>query len=204
MDLFPTDPSANLLPRDGVVHYFGPDLAITEAARFYQKLLDDVPWSHDELVLFGKRIVTAREVAWFGDAGLSYRYSGTTKEPLPWTTELLELKRRTENLSGTSFNSCLLNLYHNGGEGMGWHSDDEKSIVRDSPIASISLGAEREFRMKHKVTQEKISVRLESGSLLVMKGSTQRHWLHSVPKAMKVKEARINLTFRTMVTEARK
>ncbi len=200
MELFPHDASANLLPRDGTVNYFGPILSATDSVIIYQKLLDGISWAHDELVLFGKRIITAREVAWFGDAGLSYRYSGTTKQPKSWTADLLELKALAEDLSKSRFNSCLLNLYHNGGEGMGWHSDDEKSIVRDSAIASISLGAEREFRMKHKTSGEKVAVLLESGSLLVMKGSTQRHWLHSIPKTKKVTAPRINLTFRTMLS----
>ncbi len=204
MDLFPVDPATNLLPSDGTVNYHGPILSATDSATIYQKLLDAIPWSHDEVVIFGKRIVTAREVAWFGDAGLSYRYSGTTKQPLPWTPELIQLKQLAERLSETHFNSCLLNLYHNGGEGMGWHSDDEKSVGRDSAIASISFGAEREFRLKHKTSGEIVSVVLESGSLLVMQGSTQRHWLHSVPKTTKIATPRINLTFRTMVTEAAK
>lgn len=199
MDLFPVDPSTNLLPCDGTVNYFGEVLSRADSSTIYQSLLESIPWAHDEIVIFGKRVVTAREVAWFGDPGLSYTYSGTTKEPLPWTPELFEMKRLAEALSGVRFNSCLLNLYHDGGEGMGWHSDDEHSIVRDSAIASVSLGAEREFRLKHKNGAEKVSVLLESGSLLVMKGGTQRHWLHSIPKSRKVATPRINLTFRTMI-----
>lgn len=204
MDLFPSNPSTNLLPRDGTVNYFGSVLSATESAATYQKLMNDIPWSHDEVVMFGKRIVTAREVAWVGDAGLSYRYSGTTKKPLPWTAALLGLKALVEDLAHARFNSCLLNLYHDGGEGMGWHSDDEKSIARDSAIASISLGAEREFRLKHKTSGDKVSVLLASGSLLVMKGSTQRHWLHCVPKTKRINDPRINLTFRSLVTEPEK
>ncbi len=201
MDLFPADPAANLLPCDGAVHYHGPILSVTDSSAVYQSLLDDIPWAHDEIVMFGKRIVTAREVAWVGDHGLSYTYSGTTKEPLPWTPALAELKKLAEELSEATFNSCLLNLYHDGGEGMGWHSDDEKSIVRDSAIASISLGAEREFRLKHKRTDEKVSVLLESGSLLVMKGTTQTHWLHSIPITKKITSPRVNLTFRLMAEQ---
>ncbi|MES2474446.1 MAG: alpha-ketoglutarate-dependent dioxygenase AlkB [Verrucomicrobiota bacterium] len=200
MDLFPADPATNHLACDGTVNYFGKVLSPAEADRHFQSLLDGVPWTHDEVVMFGKSIVTAREVAWFGDAGLSYHYSGTTKQPLPWTPSLIELKTLVEALSASSYNSCLLNLYHHGGEGMGWHSDDEKSITRDSAIASISLGAEREFRLKHKTREEKASILLESGSLLVMKGSTQRHWLHAIPKSKRVTAPRINLTFRNMVT----
>jgi alkylated DNA repair dioxygenase AlkB len=199
MDLFGNDPSVNLLPCDGTVNYFGPVLSVLETRRYYDALLRDIPWKHDEAVIFGKRIVTARKVAWYGDSNFSYTYSGTTKQALDWTPELAELKMRVESLTGTRFNSCLLNLYHNGSEGMAWHSDDEKSLVRNSAIASISLGAEREFRFKHKRDGLKTSVILESGSLLVMEGATQSNWLHSIPKSKKVVSPRINLTFRTMV-----
>ena len=199
MDLFGNDPTANLLPCDGTVNYFGPVLTVSETRRHYDALLRDIPWKHDEAVIFGKRIVTARKVAWYGDSDFSYTYSGTTKQALDWTPGLAELKTLVESLAGSRFNSCLLNLYHNGGEGMAWHSDDEKSLVRNSAIASLSLGAEREFRFKHKRDGLKTSVLLESGSLLVMKGATQSHWLHSIPKSKKVISPRINLTFRTMV-----
>lgn len=199
MDLFGNDPAHNLLPCDGTVNYFGPILSVAETHRYYEVLLRDIPWKHDEAVIFGKRIVTARKVAWYGDSNFSYTYSGTTKQALAWTTELAELKSQIEKLTGTAFNSCLLNLYHDGNEGMAWHSDDERSLGRDSTIASVSFGAEREFRLKHKRGEEKISVLLESGSLLVMKDTTQSHWLHSIPKSKKIKTPRINLTFRTMV-----
>jgi alkylated DNA repair dioxygenase AlkB len=199
MKLFDNDPSANLLPCDGTVNYFGCVLGEEDARGLFRNLLDEVPWEHDEVVIFGKRIVTARKVAWFGDSDFCYTYSGTTKRALPWTEALSRLKGRVEGLSGMGYNSCLLNLYHDGEEGMGWHSDDEASLVRNSSIASVSLGAEREFRFKHKRSGEKVSVLLENGSLLVMRDETQRHWLHCIPKTKKVKAARVNLTFRTMV-----
>jgi alkylated DNA repair dioxygenase AlkB len=199
MDLFPSDPTVNRLPHDGTVHYHGPILSPTESHDFYTHLLENIPWKHDEAVIFGKRIITARKVAWYGDLNFPYTYSGTTKQALPWTPELIALKATVEHLSGTLFNSCLLNLYHDGNEGMAWHSDDERSLGKDSTIASISLGAEREFRFKHKRSDDKVSVLLETGSLLVMKGTTQTHWLHSIPKSKKIKTPRINLTFRTMV-----
>lgn len=199
MDLFASDPTANLLPCDGTVNYFGPILSPAEAQRYYEKLLQDIPWKNDEAVIFGKHIITARKVAWFGDSNFSYTYSGTTKQALVWTAELAALKKIIEELTGTRFNSCLLNLYHDGNEGMAWHSDDEKSLAGNSTIASVSLGAEREFRLKHKRADAKVSVWLDSGSLLVMKGTTQAHWLHCIPKSKKIKSPRINLTFRTMV-----
>ena len=199
MDLFGNDPTANLLPRDGTVNYFGPFLTPAETRRYYDTLLREIPWKNDEAVIFGKHIVTARKVAWYGDSNFSYTYSGTTKQALAWTPELAALKSMVETLTGTVFNSCLLNLYHNGDEGMAWHSDDEKSLGKDSTIASVSLGAEREFRLRHKRTEDKISVLLETGSLLVMKDATQTHWLHSIPKSKKITTPRINLTFRTMI-----
>ncbi len=199
MDLFGNDPTANLLPCDGTVNYFGPILNVAKTKFYFETLLHEIPWKNDEAVIFGKRIITARKVAWYGDSNFSYTYSGTTKQALVWTPELSELKTIVENLTGTVFNSCLLNLYHHGDEGMAWHSDDEKSLGKDSTIASVSFGAEREFRLKHKRTEDKVSVLLESGSLLVMKDTTQSHWLHSIPKTKKVTTPRINLTFRTMI-----
>jgi len=199
MELFGNSPDQNLLPCDGTVNYFGPVLGPSEAAQCFQSLLRQIAWRNDEVFLFGKHIITARKVAWYADAPLSYTYSGTTKQALGWTPELIALKGLVEDLTQTSYNACLLNLYHDGNEGMSWHSDDEKSVAPNSSIASISLGAEREFRFKHKSRPLRISIPLESGSLLVMKDATQSHWLHALPKSKKVNEPRINLTFRLMV-----
>lgn len=199
MELFASDPMANLLPRDGTVNYFGRILAPDEARRYYEALLKTIPWKNDALVIFGKHIVTARKVAWYGDADYSYTYSGTTKQALFWTGELLALKGIVEKLTGAKFNSCLLNLYHDGSEGMSWHSDDEASLVNNSTIASLSLGAKRKFCFKHKHSPQSVSILLESGSLLVMKDSTQTYWRHCLPKSKRIKTPRINLTFRTMV-----
>ncbi len=198
MSLFPANPAANLLPADGSALYHGPVLSSTAADRCFETLLREVPWRHDETVIFGKRIVTARQVAWYGDSAFAYTYSGTTHQALPWTATLRDLKLRVEQASGERFNSCLLNLYHHGGEGMGWHSDDESTLVRHAAIASLSLGAERRFCFKHKRDGRKIEVRLEHGSLLVMAGAAQEHWRHSLPKMARVTTPRINLTFRLM------
>ena len=150
--------------------------------------------------MFGKRIVTKRKTAWYGDSDYEYIYSNTIKQALPWIRELASVKQIVENVSKTKFNSCLLNLYHDGNVGVGWHSDDEKSIEGNSAIASISFGAERRFSFKHKQGKKTISVLLENGSLLLMKDATQKNWLHSLPKSKKITQPRINLTFRRMIT----
>ncbi len=199
MDLFNSDPLPNLLPQDGIVQYHGKVMTSQAAKELLVHFLEDIPWKQDEVFIFGKHIITKRKVAWFADSGIPYSYSNTTKQSLPWTAPLLELKALAEKTTATSYNSCLLNLYHSGAEGMGWHSDDEKSIAPQSAIASMSFGAERKFSLKHKKTKQSISVHLENGSLLVMKGSTQSHWLHAMPKTKKVNRPRVNLTFRKMV-----
>ncbi len=130
---------------------------------------------------------------------LFYRYSGTTKTALTWTEALLAIKTRIEEQSGETYNSCLLNLYHTGEEGMAWHSDGETELKKDGTIASVSLGAERKFAFKHKQTKERIDLWLEHGSLMVMKGTTQTHWLHRLPPTKKVMAPRVNLTFRQMM-----
>ena len=192
-----------MLPRDGAAYYFGAIFDAAREAGYFASLMDEVPWESDELMMFGKRIVTSRKVAWFGDEAFPYKYSGTEKVALIWSEVLLDLKKQVEEASGERFNSCLLNLYHDGSEGMGWHSDDESSIVRDSAIASLSFGVERKFSFKHRETKETVSLMLEKGSLLVMKGETQRFWVHALPKTKKVATARINLTFRRMRDESR-
>jgi alkylated DNA repair dioxygenase AlkB len=199
MDLFASENEGNLLPCDGMAQYFGSILTDGEQTRYFETLLAEIPWESDEVVMFGKRIVTARKVAWYGDSEFAYRYSGSEKVALSWTPALKALKQRVEEWCGEAFNSCLLNLYHDGSEGMGWHSDDEPSLVTDSAIASLSLGVERKFSFKHRESKETVSLKLEKGSLLMMKGETQRYWRHALPKTKKVDSARINLTFRSFV-----
>jgi len=199
MDLFSTGEPVNLLPYDGEVIYYGPVVDPDKLPYYLQRLSEDIAWKNDEAIIFGKHIITKRKVAWYGDAEYAYTYSNTTKQALSWTEDLLALKQLIEQLSGTKFNSCLLNLYHDGDEGMAWHSDDEKSLGKNTIIASLSFGAERHFAFKHKNTKQSLSLLLENGSLLVMKGTTQTHWLHRLPKTTKVTRPRINLTFRTIV-----
>lgn len=148
--------------------------------------------------MFGKEIITEREVAWYGDEPSAYTYSGTTRQALPWTHALLLLKKLVERTTNRTYNSCLLNYYPNGNQGMGWHSDDEPEMHHQSGIASVSLGAERKFVFKHKKQPQKVELMLASGSLLLMEGATQTHWLHSLPKSRKIASPRINLTFRLL------
>lgn len=189
----------NILPRDGESYYFGNILDKAEEQQFFDHLLKEVAWEHDEVMIFGKRIVTARKTAWYGDSEFEYTYSKMTKKARLWIPQLLPLKQRVEQETGFDFNSCLLNLYRSGEEGMSWHSDAEAELGRQPAIASVSLGAERRFVFKHKASGEKIELQLESGSLLLMAGETQKNWLHSLPKTKKVKEPRINLTFRKIL-----
>lgn len=169
-----------------------------ETVVWFANLMDKINWKNDEVNLFGKQIITKRKVAWYGDYNYSYTYSNTIRTAEVWTPELITLKHLVEEKAGEKFNSCLLNLYHDGNEGMSWHSDDEKELKKHGAIASLSFGADRKFAFKHKITKESVSVLLEKGSLLVMKGTTQENWLHAIPKTTKVKTPRINLTFRQM------
>ncbi len=201
MDLFNSEPAEtfNLLPYDGIVHYYGTLFPVLQANDYLAHLLENIEWKHDETVLYGKRIITKRKVAWYGDAPFEYTYSSITKKALPWTGALLQLKNITEERCGEQFNSCLLNLYHNGTEGMSWHSDAEKEMKKEGAIASLSFGAARKFSFRHKGTRETISLTLQHGSLLLMKGTTQSNWMHQLPPARRILSPRINLTFRTIV-----
>lgn len=201
MDLFNNTPDRhkNLLPKDGKVNYYGRLFPKEEANHYLAILLDTIEWRNDEAIIFGKKIVTKRKVAWYGDKPFEYTYSNITKMALPWTGPLLELKSRIEQATDETFNSCLLNLYHDGNEGMAWHSDGEADLKKDGAIGSLSFGAERKFAFKHKETKEKVELILENGSLLVMGGTTQSNWLHRLPPTKLVSKPRVNLTFRTIV-----
>lgn len=199
MNLFDYDASSNLLPCDGEVNYFGSILTHEEQQYYLDRLLETIMWKNDEVIIYGKHIVTKRKVAWYGNENYTYTYSNTTKQALLWNNELFALKTLVEKLTGESYNSCLLNLYHSGEEGMSWHSDDEKSLLKDASITSLSFGAERKFSLKHKSTKQTVSLILEAGSLLVMKGVTQSNWVHCLPKMKNVTAPRINLTFRNIV-----
>lgn len=199
MSLFPNDSTQNLLPFDGELFYFGSIFSIAEANQWQQTLTQKVAWKNDEVMMFGKKIVTSRKVALYADNTTTYTYSKQTKQALAWTPELLQLKQIIESKTAQTFNMCLLNLYHHGKESMGWHSDNESELQANGSIASLSLGAERKFMFKHKESKKVITLNLEHGSLLLMKGSIQQHWQHQLPPMANVVAPRINLTFRNRV-----
>jgi alkylated DNA repair dioxygenase AlkB len=193
-------PDHNLLPYDGTVHYHGKIFSTREAHDFFKLLSSEINWEQDEVMMFGKKIITKRKVAWYGEEPFDYTYSHVKKTAVYWNDTLKRIKDKVEQFSGETYNSCLLNLYHNGDEGMGWHADNEKELKKEGAIASVSFGAIRKFVFKHNETHQKIELNLDNGSLLVMKGIVQTHWLHRLPQSKKVNQPRINLTFRTIIS----
>lgn len=186
----------NLLPKDGCAYYYPEWMSAADSTKLMNQLDKSLQWEADQLLMFGKRVTTRRKVAWVGDPNCNYTYSGVKKEAQPWIPELLVLKSQIEELSQSEFNSCLLNLYHDGKDGMGWHSDDEKELDAKSPIASISLGATRKFSFRNKTDKTTVSLPLENGSALVMHSPTQQFWQHALLKTTTIHTPRINLTFR--------
>jgi alkylated DNA repair dioxygenase AlkB len=201
MDLFSSllEQPINLLPHDGEVNYFGEIMSFTDSDYYFSQLLNNIDWRCDQAMILGNIIETKRKVAWYAEECFTYTYSKITKTALPFSSQLLALKTLVEQHTGETYNSCLLNLYHSGEEGMAWHSDGEKDLKDLGAIASLSFGAERKFSFKHKISKQVITLPLKPGSLLVMKGLTQQHWLHRLPPTKLIKEARINLTFRTII-----
>jgi alkylated DNA repair dioxygenase AlkB len=197
-DLQENQQTLTILDKDGRVDYMPGFFNESESTLLFQQLLQSLDWQFDQIMMFGKLITTKRKVAWVADEGCSYTYSQVKKEPQAWTPELLEIKGRLEKLCGGVFNSCLLNLYHTGEEGMGWHSDNEKELDPNSPIVSVSLGASRKFSFKHTTDTDKVNVTLQHGSVLLMHPPTQNYWVHSLLTTKVATPPRINLTFRSI------
>jgi alkylated DNA repair dioxygenase AlkB len=188
----------NIINKDGEAIYYGSIYNDEHISALFIELSNKINWVNETVIMFGKEITTKRKVAFYADKGIQYTYSQKTKQGLEWIPILNELKLDVEKHTFQKYNACLLNYYHDGLEGMGWHADNEKEILPNSSIASLSLGADRKFSFKHKISKETISIVLENGSLLEMKGALQKHWLHALPKTTKVVTPRINLTFRQM------
>ena len=197
MSLFEV-PERELLPYDGSAIYFDWVLGDLDAGAVFSDLLKDTPWESRTIKMFGKEYPQPRLVAWFGDPGRGYTYSGISMNINPWTPQLELLKTICEQKAGRVFNSLLVNLYRNGEDKVSWHSDNEPELGRDPCIASLSLGAVRRFKFRHLDSKEIVECSLSPGSLVVMSGLSQTKWEHEVPKEVRIKESRINLTFRSV------
>ena len=196
------DKNNSLIKADNLsVEYIENFFDFDQSQLYMKHLINDIKWKREKIRMWGREIVTKKRIAWYADEGKSYTYSGSTFHPDQWNELLLEIKKQVEQYIKFQFNSVLLNEYPNGKVGMGWHSDDERELGIDPIIASLSFGANRDFIFKHKTDKsfENIKIHLKSGSLLLMLGSTQHHWKHSLPKRLKVREPRINLTFRKIL-----
>ena len=166
------------------------------ACNYLLNHLQTLPWQQPSIWMFGRLVSIPRQQVWMGDAHCSYRYSGVLFTPEPWTEPLRRLTLRVSEATDKPFNCVLLNRYQGGQDHMGWHSDDEQNLGKNTVIASLSFGATRKFSFKHKHTANKVDLLLQSGQLLVMRGQTQQHWKHALMKSNKILQPRINLTFR--------
>ncbi len=204
MDLFSTEEQEKTFEvislQDGEILFMRNFFTPTEAKNYFELLQNNINWKQEEVKFYGKTFPVPRKTAWYGYEGFNYSYSGITCFPEIWTNELLEIKKEIEKfIPDEDFTSVLLNLYNNGNDKMGWHADDEKELGINPTIASVSLGETRRFDIKHKQNPElHYKFELTSGSLLIMRGALQHHWVHQIPAQKKVKEPRINLTFRTI------
>lgn len=189
----------NLVPFDGELYWLQAFFPSAQADKLFKELYENLAWQQERLFIYGRWIDVPRLMAWYGDAGARYRYSGVDHQPLPWSDTLDALRARMENLCGQTFNSVLANLYRDGSDSMGCHADDEKELGINPVIASLSFGDNRLLRFKHRKIGYKVDLELAHGDLLIMAGEIQQHWRHQLPKTRKVKQPRINLTFRRVV-----
>jgi alkylated DNA repair dioxygenase AlkB len=188
-----------LIDDGSILDYCPAFLSPSAADTLFQSLCNHIDWRSEAYTIYGKSVVAPRQVAWYGDEGAVYTYSGIEHLPLPWTPELLQLRQQLEQACAYSFNSVLLNRYRDGQDSMGWHADKEKELGAKPAIASLSLGQERLFKLRHNRSKKVIDLRLPSGSLLLMHGEFQTQWQHCVPKTKKIIDERINLTFRKII-----
>lgn len=192
-------PAQNLVSQDGELYYLPGFVPARQASGLFGRLEQELDWQQEVVTIVGRRVPVPRLVAWHGDEGAIYQYSGLTHHPKPWTETLLLLKQSIEEACAHRFNSVLGNFYRNGQDSMGWHSDQEKVLGKNPFIASLSVGQERLFKIRHNKTGETLDLLLADGSLLLMGGALQHHWRHCVPKSAKAALPRINLTFRTII-----
>lgn len=185
-----------LIAFDGELSLQRQFYAPPEADALLARLLDELAWQEEAIVIAGKSVKVPRLVCWYGDPDAVYRYSGVSHQPLPWTEALQSIKQRVEACCGYRFNSVLANLYRDGSDSMGWHADKERELGLNPAIASLSFGASRLFKIRHVKTAETLDIELQHGDLLLMAGALQHYWRHCVPKTRQTKTPRINLTFR--------
>jgi alkylated DNA repair dioxygenase AlkB len=198
-DLFSTHARLERIPMENAEVHYLPNLPLAQTPDIVlRRLIDEVPWRAEKVVVWGRSYPQPRLIAWYGDAGMIYTYSGIQLTPLPWTGTLLDIKKRVEAAAGTNFNSVLVNYYRDHRDSMGLHSDDEPELGERPILASLSLGEERTFIMRHKRDKglKPVRLKLASGSLLLMKGDTQRYWKHGIDKETRPCGPRVNLTFR--------
>ena len=186
---------------DGKITFHEGFFSLEESQILMQSLIKTIDWTQEEVIVYGKRHKIPRLNAWYGDEGKIMNYSGLTLVPKSWIKELLDIKEKVEKTVNAEFNSCLLNYYRNGNDGMGWHQDNEKELGKNPIIASVTFGESRPFQLKHisNKSLKKVDIQLTNGSLLVMAGETQHYWKHQIPKTTKQLSERINLTFRTII-----
>lgn len=193
--LLPTENDLKLV--DSTIHYYPNFFSSDEADFLFKCLRSTVPWQQDKIQVFGKEYLQPRLTALYGNNGKSYSYSHITMKPHTFSSELLKIKNKVDKHCNVDFTTCLINLYRNGKDSNGWHADNEKELGTNPIIASVSLGEERFFHLKHRACKaQRYKLLLEAGSLLVMSGETQKYWLHQIPKTSRILDERINLTFR--------
>jgi alkylated DNA repair dioxygenase AlkB len=190
----------NLLAQNGEAFYYPNFFSREEDYHYFSSLKRNIQWRSEAIKMFGKSVMQPRLTAWYGDAGKHYTYSGITMQPCQWTEELINIKEKIENFCEATFNSVLLNFYRTGNDSMGWHSDDERELGDNPVIASVSFGAPRLMKFKHKTLKNlKTGQLLAGGSLLLMQGCMQHFWYHAIPKTARCTGERINLTFRKII-----
>jgi alkylated DNA repair dioxygenase AlkB len=190
----------NLAPRDGELYLLQAFYPQTIADNYLQSLLQNLAWQTEQIHIFGRWVPVPRLMAWYGDAGADYRYSGVDHQPLPWTNELQTLRSDVEAVCRQPFNSVLANLYRDGRDSMGCHADNEQELGPNPLIASLSFGETRLLRFRNNRSRAIVDIELSHGDLLIMAGELQHHWRHELPKTRQAKQARINLTFRRIVS----
>jgi len=200
LDLFSQGSPQELFKINGGEYlYIGNYFGIAEADQYLKALTDTIQWRQESMQMYGKQVLFPRLTAWYGESGMDYSFSGIKFVPNPWTEELLEIKAKTEAKTDVTFNSVLLNRYRGGQDSMSWHTDAEPELGVNPVIASVNFGASRKFQLKHIQTDERVEIILTHGSLLIMQGEMQHHWLHQVPKTKQKIGERINLTFRVII-----